>query len=172
MHVMVDDRSARGIASPPRCVVACALAALATAAGSSSAAENGADDAADIAMKLNNPIASLVSVPMQLNYDRGIGSADDGNRWVLNVQPVIPIGLNVDWNLISRTIVPLTSQNDVPPGIDESGLGDVLQSLFFSPKAPTARAGSGAWAQRCCCPPQATICWDPRNGQPGRQPWC
>lgn len=100
-----------------------------------------ADDQAEIAKKLNNPIADLVSVPFQLNYDENIGPTDQGERWLMNVQPVIPISLNEDWNVVSRTIVPLMELNDVPPGHDESGVGDVFQSFFFSPKKPTA----GGW---------------------------
>lgn len=96
------------------------------------------DSQADIAKKLANPIASLTSVPFQLNYDENIGPTDQGERWVLNIQPVIPVSLNEDWNIISRTILPVIQLNDVPPGNDESGLGDTFQSLFFSPKAPTS----------------------------------
>ncbi|MGI9393935.1 MAG: transporter [Boseongicola sp.] len=94
---------------------------------------------ADLAKKLSNPIASLISVPLQYNFDQNIGPSDSGARHVLNVQPVVPISLNGDWNLISRTIVPILSQDDVFPGAgDQFGLGDTVQSLFFSPKAPTA----------------------------------
>jgi hypothetical protein len=100
-----------------------------------------ADTDAEIAKKLNNPIADLISVPFQFNYDDDIGPDDQGERSVLNIQPVIPIRLNDDWNVISRTIVPLMQLNDIPPGKDETGVGDVLQSLFFSPRAPTA----GGW---------------------------
>jgi hypothetical protein len=57
---------------------------------------------------------------------------------LLNVQPVIPIKLNNEWNLISRTIVPIVYQDDVVPATDQFGLGDVTQSLFFSPAKPTA----------------------------------
>ena len=94
---------------------------------------------ADLAKKLSNPIASLISVPFQYNYDRDIGPTDSGKQHRLNVQPVIPITLNDEWNLISRTIVPLVHQDDVVPGAgDQTGMGDILQSLFFSPKEPTA----------------------------------
>lgn len=95
---------------------------------------------AELAKKTQNPIASLISVPLQFNYDENLGPNDDGSRYLLNVQPVIPISLNQEWNIISRTIVPLIDLQDFPvKGDDESGIGDVLQSLFFSPKKPTAR---------------------------------
>jgi hypothetical protein len=98
-----------------------------------------ADEASELALQLSNPVAALISVPLQLNYDQDIGPADDGDRWLLNVQPVIPVGLNDEWNLISRTILPLVHQSDIFPGAGtQSGTGDVVQSLFFSPKAPTA----------------------------------
>lgn len=97
-----------------------------------------AQDADALAKALSNPIAALISVPFQLNYDAGHGSAGDGERWTLNVQPVVPVELNADWNVISRTIVPIISQSDVAGNGSESGLGDVVQSVFFSPKAPTA----------------------------------
>lgn len=99
------------------------------------------DSAAELAKKLNNPIAALISVPFQLNYDQDIGPDDEGERMVLNIQPVVPMTLNEDWNLISRTILPLIRQTDIPSDTDETGMGDIFQNLFFSPKAPTA----GGW---------------------------
>lgn len=95
-----------------------------------------------LAQQLANPIAALISVPFQLNYNENIGPAEDGRQWQLNIQPVIPVSLNSDWNLISRTIIPLINQSDIFPGAgSQSGLGDIMQSLFFSPVAPTA----GGW---------------------------
>jgi hypothetical protein len=93
----------------------------------------------ELAKKLANPVASLISVPLQYNYDENYGLNDKGSVSKLNIQPVIPISLNNEWNLITRTIVPLIDQNNIPAmGQDESGLGDTTASQFFSPKAPTA----------------------------------
>jgi len=101
-------------------------------------AEAQAAAAAAIAQKLANPVASLISVPIQINYDDKYGLNEKGSVWRTNVQPVIPISLNDDWNMISRTIVPIVKQSDVPiPGLSESGVGDIVQSVFFSPKKPT-----------------------------------
>jgi len=93
----------------------------------------------DLARRLSNPVASLISVPLQVNYDGRIGVRGKGSRFTLNIQPVIPIKLNEDWNLISRTILPVINQSDIAPGVgSQAGVGDLVQSLFFSPSSPTA----------------------------------
>ena len=93
------------------------------------------DQAADLAKKLNNPISSLISVPFQSNWDFNIGTAD-GTRYTLNIQPVIPLSISKDWNLIIRTILPVISQDNVFGNSGtQSGLGNTTQSFFLSPKA-------------------------------------
>lgn len=90
----------------------------------------------ELAKQLSNPIAALISVPFQANEDFNIGTAN-GQRFTLNIQPVIPISITKDWNLILRTILPIISQHDVfGQSGTQSGLGNTTQSFFFSPKAP------------------------------------
>lgn len=105
-------------------------------ASSPTAAPEEASDAKALAEKLSNPIAALISVPIQFNFDDDIGPGDSGQRTTINMQPVVPFEYDEDWNLISRTIVPFVIQEDVDGATDQSGLGDVVQSLFLSPKAP------------------------------------
>jgi hypothetical protein len=94
----------------------------------------------NLAQQLSNPVAALISVPLQFNYDQDVGPSNDGRRYLLNIQPVVPFSLTPEWNLISRTIVPVIDQKDaVPGGGSQSGLGDIVQSLFFSPAKPSAR---------------------------------
>ena len=91
---------------------------------------------AELAKQLQNPVAALISVPFQSNFDFRLGRQHDGFRYTLNVQPVIPIELTEHWNLISRTILPVIHQNDVVGDSSQTGLGDTVQSFFLSPKEP------------------------------------
>ena len=100
-----------------------------------------AADQAELAKKTLNPVADLISLPIQFNYDHKIGPTDDGTKYVVNIQPVIPFSIGPEWNIISRTILPLVDQDDILPAgqADASGLGDTTQSFFLSPKKPTAQ---------------------------------
>jgi hypothetical protein len=120
-----------------RLTLACALAFSTTTALAQDAATDEKAAAAELAKKLSNPVASLISVPIQNNWDFGIGSAN-AMRYTANIQPVIPFSLSEDWNLITRTIVPVIyAESPVAGGADKSGLGDIVQSFWASPKAPT-----------------------------------
>jgi len=100
---------------------------------------------ADLAQKLANPISDLISLPIQSNVDFGVGPGD-GTIWRTNIQPVIPFSISEDWNVISRTILPVVDQEGLAAagdGLDASGLGDITQSFFFSPKESSPIWGVG-----------------------------
>jgi len=92
---------------------------------------------------LSNPIASLISVPFQNNTDYGIG-ANYGTKNTLNIQPVIPIKLNANLNLITRFILPVVAQYNIS-GIGEKqfGLSDAVVSAFISPAESEITWGVG-----------------------------
>ena len=99
-------------------------------AGSSRAKGRGTTE--DLAKASQNPIASLVSVPFQNNTNPNVGPFNRTQN-VLNIEPVVPMSLNAQWNVISRTIIPVTSQPN--PLIDSStnGVGEIVSLLFLSP---------------------------------------
>ena len=124
----------------------------------SAAAAGGEDSAGELAKKTQNPVADLISIPFQSNWYWDVGP-NDNTRYVLNMQPVYPVSLNDEWNLINRAIVPYIDD----PVTGETAIGDIQYQGFFSPanskgliwglgpviQAPTATEdilGSEKWA--------------------------
>jgi hypothetical protein len=100
--------------------------------------EEGEDEAAELARAVQNPVANLISVPFQNNTAYNFGPRDRTQN-VHNIQPVIPFSVNEDWNLITRTILPIVSQPSFVRGQDrQNGIGDTTLSLFASPVKPAA----------------------------------
>ena len=118
------------------CLLACATAAAARAE----------EKGGNLQEASQNPIASLISVPFQNNFYFGVGELDN-TQYVLNFQPVIPIKLNDDWNLIFRPITPIIDKPKLFDGdSDEFGLGDINPQLFFVPSKPVETGlGSMTW---------------------------
>ncbi len=116
----------------PRRPRARALALIAAAMSASAFAQDSDDDLAKAAQ---NPVAAMISVPFQLNTNFGTGPLDKTQN-LLNIQPVVPFDVNADWNLITRTILPVLWQPASVPGEGSTfGLGDTQVSAILSPKA-------------------------------------
>jgi hypothetical protein len=97
-----------------------------------------AEDTTELAKKSQNPIADLISVPFQSNFNFGVGPKNV-TQYVLNVQPVIPFKLTSEWNLITRTVLPIINQPSPADGVQSAfGLGDLNPSFFLSPAKPGA----------------------------------
>ncbi len=101
---------------------------------------------ASLQERAQNPIADLITVPFQFNVNGNVGQLDR-TQMVLNLQPVVPVKLGPDWNLIVRPILPIIANPVLTPGGDSSfGLGDLNPQLFLSPTATTATPiGDVAW---------------------------
>ncbi len=112
----------------------------AKAKASGEEAEANTAEAADALQKATqNPVASLISVPVQENFNFGVNPGYRTQN-VVNIQPVVPVGISKDWNLIVRWIAPIVYQ-PIPnaPGTPETGeygLGDMVPTFFVSPKKP------------------------------------
>lgn len=87
----------------------------------------------ELAKQTQNPVADLISIPFQKNTNFGF-EPNHRTQNVLNIQPVIPLNLNENWNLITRTLLPIIKQPDLRTTSDDTwGLGDINISLFLSP---------------------------------------
>ena len=95
--------------------------------------EPGENETAELARAAQNPVASMISLPFQNNTNFNFGPQSKTQN-ILNVQPVWPFSINEDWNLITRTIIPVTSQPETAPGTDRDfGIGDTTFTAFLSP---------------------------------------
>ena len=108
-----------------------------------------AENAEALRKKAQNPVADLISVPIQENWNFGIQPGDRTQN-VLNIQPVIPVDLTKDWNLIIRWIAPVVYQPVTVPQQSGAnvqtgyyGLGDMQPAFFFAPKKSKVIWGVG-----------------------------
>ena len=125
------------------CRIAIILMLLPVALAAQEETSDKASQAADLAKQLSNPVADLVSVPFQFNWENGVGPNND-LRYVLNIQPVVPFSVSEDWNLIGRWIMPYVSQPSLGVGLDPvSGFSDIIASAFFSPAKSSPIWGIG-----------------------------
>lgn len=107
----------------------------------SAAKATSADSESELGKRAENPIEDMVNVPVELNLDYGIGAYDRANS-TLKVEPRVPFHVLENWNVATRTIIPIVNQaNDKATTGGSSGLGDVNPSFFFSPAHP----GVFAW---------------------------
>ena len=95
-----------------------------------------ANDSAEIAQRLTNPLAAMISVPIQNWFDFNLGPRKDGFRYTMEAQPVYPAEISKDWNLLSRTTIPVVYQQNVSGKTTQTGLSDSTESLFLSPVHP------------------------------------
>lgn len=101
----------------------------------------GAPSASELAKQTQNPIASLISFPLEANWDMGVGSRD-ATSTLLNVQPVMPFAISDSTNAVLRVIMPLMSKpSDEADDSRINGLGDVVLSMFLT----SAKSGSIIW---------------------------
>src|SRR6478609_8521458 len=92
--------------------------------------------AEELAKLAQNPVGNLISLPFQNNTNLNFGP-DKGTQNILNIQPVIPISINDEWNVITRTIVPVIHMPSLGQGIDsKDGVGDTVFTAFLSPAKP------------------------------------
>ena len=93
----------------------------------------GANESAKLALKLTNPVASLISIPIENWFDFNLGPKKDGFRYTMEAQPVYPMQISKSWNLISRTTIPIIYQQNLYGRTTQTGLSDTTESLFLSP---------------------------------------
>ncbi|MFO1117287.1 MAG: hypothetical protein U1E28_16515 [Beijerinckiaceae bacterium] len=111
----------------------CAAAVAMLFATSASAEETSTEHLAKAAQ---NPLADMISVPFQNNTNFLTGKYR-GTSNVTNIEPVVPFHLGEDWNLITRTIIPVIGIPRMSPTEHSFfGLGDINPTFFLSPSHP------------------------------------
>jgi hypothetical protein len=122
-------------------ILAVAMGVLCRGVVPACAQESSEQQTSEIAKQAQNPIANVISVPLENDFYPHTG-IDKKDSYVLEMKPVVPFKLSNDWNLITRTVIPVAQVPDLAPGVNgTSGLGDVQTSLFFSP----AKVGKVIW---------------------------
>jgi hypothetical protein len=112
------------------------LLSIIMAAPATAQTKGKAESTEELQKAAQNPIADLISIPLQNNFNFGVGPQDK-MQYVGNIQPVVPIHATESWNVITRTIVPLIYQPELAPGVgDVFGLGDIQFTAFLSPAKP------------------------------------
>jgi len=91
------------------------------------------NESAEIAQKLANPLAAMISIPIQSWFDFNLGANKDGFRYTMEAQPVYSLRISKEWNLLSRTTIPVVYQQNVYGRTTQTGLSDSTESLFLSP---------------------------------------
>lgn len=130
----------RAMKMDTKSIPACATVLLVVACGPAMAQEGAnydvANQHADLAQKLQNPVAAIINLPIENNWDFGIGNAR-AMTYTANFKPVIPFSLNKEWNLITRTLVPVVyAESPDEGGPSKTGLGDIKATVYFSPNKP------------------------------------
>ena len=122
--------------SNAKCVLRWSMASLAATTALIALPARAEMSAEELAKLAQNPVGNLISVPFQNNTNFNVGPYN-GTQNILNIQPVIPVEINKDWNIITRTIVPVISQPQLSPTTDRTnGIGDTVFSAFLSPANP------------------------------------
>ena len=152
------------------------LAALVIAAAIAPVSVAGADELFELAKKVANPLADLATAPLLYNWDGRLGSDEQGTSNYVRFQPVLPLHVDQDWNVISRLFMPIVEQDDVSPGSGtDFGLTGVNLSFFVSPRGPVSRGltvglgpvigfpatDSALGSQKWGLGPTAAIVWQP-----------
>jgi hypothetical protein len=121
----------------PTALIGLTLASCAMIAGIAVSAPARAELTAEQLAKLaQNPVGNLISVPFQNNTNLNFGP-EKGTQNILNIQPVIPISVDNEWNIITRTIVPVIWNPSLAPGDPATnGVGDIQFNAFLSPAVP------------------------------------